>query len=86
MRRAQLDGELSAANLRVRRKSQLASKYTREIVRMRRHYAAEYETVAVAADTGRVKPAKHAADKPSTRGNASAGAQLRGKSEPRRTR
>jgi hypothetical protein len=55
-------------------------------VRMRRHYAAEYETVAVAAASGRVKPAKRAADKPATRGNARTGAQLRGKSEPRRTR
>ena len=27
------------------KKKQLARKYTREIVRMRRHYAAEYETV-----------------------------------------
>ena len=50
------------------------------------HYAAEYETVAVAAASGRVKPAKRAADKLATRGNAPTGAQLRGKSEPRRTR
>ncbi len=53
---------------------------------MRRHYAAEYETVAVAAGSGHVKPAKRAADKLATRGNARKGAQLRGKSEPRRTR
>ena len=53
---------------------------------MRRHYAAEYETVAVAAASGRVKPAERAADKPAMRGNARTGAQLRGKSEPRRTR
>jgi hemerythrin superfamily protein len=65
---------------------QLAGKYTREIVRMRRHYAAEYQTVAITAASGRVKPSKRAADKPATRGNARAGAQLRGKSEPRRTR
>ena len=40
----QLAGRLLSAT----KKNQLASKYTREIVRMRRHYAAEYETVAVA--------------------------------------
>jgi hypothetical protein len=68
------------------KKKQLAGKYTREIVRMRRHYAAEYQTVAITAASGRVKPAKRAADRPATRGNARAGAQLRGKSEPRRTR
>jgi hypothetical protein len=67
-------------------KKQLARKYTREIVRMRRHYAADYETVVVAAASGRVKPAKRAADKPATRGNARTGAQLRGRSDPRRTR
>ena len=67
-------------------KKRLAGKYTREIVRMRKHYAAEYETVAVDAATGRVKPTKRAADKPATRGSARAGAQRRGKSEPRRTR
>ena len=68
------------------KKKQLARKYTREIARMRRHYASEYETVAVAADTGRVKAANPAADRPATRGNASAGALRRGKSEPRLTR
>lgn len=68
------------------KKTQLARKYTREIVRMRRHYASEYQTVEVAAATGRVKPAAPAADKPANRGSASAGATLRGKSEPRRTR
>ena len=68
------------------KKKQLARKYMQEIVRMRRHYAAEYETVVVAASSGRVKPAKRAADKPATRGNERTGAQLRGKSEPRRTR
>ena len=67
-------------------KKRLAGKYTREIVRMRKHYAAEYETVAVDAATGRVKHTKRAADKPATRGNAPAGAQLRGHGEPRRTR
>ncbi|MGQ3053333.1 MAG: hemerythrin domain-containing protein [Roseateles sp.] len=68
------------------KKAQLGGKYQREMVRMRKHYAAEYQTVAVSAATGLVKPANPAADKPATRGNASAGAQLRGKSEPRRTR
>ena len=67
------------------RKKQQARKYALEIVRMRRHYASEYKTVVVAA-SGRVKPAKPAADKAATRGKVSAGAQLRGKSEPRRTR
>ena len=68
------------------KKQQLARKYTQEIVRMRRHYGAEYETVAVEASSGLVKPARQAADRPATRGSASAGAQLRGKGEPRRTR
>ena len=68
------------------KKQQLAGKYTREIVRMRKHYADEYQTVAVSASTGLVKPAKPAADKPATRGSATAGAQLRGKSKPRHTR
>src|SRR5262245_4263432 len=67
-------------------KQQLARKYTREIVRMRKHYADEYQTVAVEAATGRVAPANGSADRPSTRGNARAGARLRGRSEPRRTR
>jgi hypothetical protein len=78
----QVAGRLLSAT----KKKQLARNYTREIVRMRRHYAAEYETVAVAAASGRVKPAKSAADKPATRGNARTGARRRGKSEPRRTR
>ena len=78
----QLAGRLLSAT----RKKQLAGKYAREILRMRRHYAAEYDSVAVAAASGLVMPAKRAADKPATRGNARAGSQLRGKSEPRRTR
>ena len=78
----QVAGRLLSAT----KKKQLARKYTREIVRMRRHYATEYETVAVAAASGRVQPAERAADKPAMRGNARTGAQLRGKSEPRRTR
>lgn len=78
----QVAGRLLSAT----KKKQLASKYTREILRMRKHYAAEYQSVTVAADSGRVMPAKRAADKPATRGNAPAGAQLRGKGEPRRTR
>jgi len=68
------------------KKKQLARGYTKEIVRMRKHYAAEYQTVAVNPASGLVKPSKPAADKPATRGSAAAGAQLRGKSEPRRTR
>jgi hypothetical protein len=68
------------------KKKQLAGKYTRELVRMRKHYAADYASVAVAETSGRVKPAQQAADRPAARGNARAGAQLRGKSEPRRTR
>ena len=68
------------------KKKQLARKYALEIVRMRRHYASEYKTVVVEASSGRLKPAKPGVDKPATRGNTSAGAQLRGKSEPRRTR
>jgi len=79
----QLAGRLLSAT----RKKQLAREYTREIVRMRRHYAGEYQTVAIAAASGLVVPAtREAADKPATRGNARTGAQLRGKSEPRRTR
>ena len=49
------------------------------------HYAAEYETAAIAVASGLVKPAKRAADMPAKRGNARTGAQRRGKSEPRRT-
>ena len=36
------------------KKLQLAGKYKREILRMRKHYAAEYQTVAVSAATGLV--------------------------------
>ena len=61
------------------KKKQLAREYTREIVRMRRHYPAEYEIVAIAAASGLVKPSKRAADKPATRGNARTG-------EPRHNR
>jgi hypothetical protein len=68
------------------KKAQLAGKYKREIVRMRKHYADEYAAVTVAADSGLLTPATRVADRPATRGNARAGAQLRGKSEPRRTR
>lgn len=68
------------------KKKKLARQYAKEIVRMREHYAAEYQTVAVNPASGLLKPAKPTVDKPSTRGSASAGAQLRGKSEPRRTR
>jgi len=77
----QVAGRLLSAT----KKKQLAAMYRREIVRMRKHYASEYESVSVAASTGRLRPADSAADKPSTRGNARAGARLRGPSEPRRT-
>ena len=77
--------QLAGRLLSAKSKKQLAREYAREIVRMRRHYATEYETVVVAA-SGLVKPAKRSADKPATRGNARTGTQLRGKSEPRRTR
>lgn len=78
----QLAGRLLSAT----RKSALAREYAREIVRMRRHYAAEYQTVAIEAATGLARPAKRAADRPATRGDARKGAKLRGKTEPRRTR
>ena len=68
------------------KKQQLARRYLREIVRMRKHYAAEFQTVAVSEATGLVKPAKASADKPSLRGNAKAGAQLRGTSKPHHPR
>lgn len=68
------------------RKQQLGKEYAREIVRMRKHYAAEIQSVEVSAKSGRVRPADPSARKPSTRGNPRAGAQRRGRSEPRRTR
>ncbi len=77
---------LAGRLLSATKKKVLARDYAREIVRLRRHYAADYETVAVTSTSGLVKPAKRAADTPATRGNARTGAQLRGKSEPRRTR
>jgi hypothetical protein len=78
--------QLAGRLLSETKKTQLARKYTQEIVRMRRHYGAAYQTVVVEASSGLVKPARRAADRPATRGSASAGAQLRGKAEPRRTR
>ena len=78
----QLAGRLLSAT----RKKQLGGSYAREIVRMRKHYAAEYDSVAVSEKTGRAMPASKSARKPSTRGNPRAGAQRRGRSEPRRTR
>jgi hypothetical protein len=65
---------------------QLGRQYAKEIVRMRKHFADEYKTVTVDAASGLLEPANPAAVKPATRGSASAGARLRGKSEPRRTR
>ncbi len=67
------------------KKAQLGARYRREIVRMRKHYAAQYQTVVVSPATGLVKPARAAADQAAKRGNAQAGARLRGKSQPRRT-
>src|SRR6188768_1515791 len=61
------------------KKTQLAREYKREIVRMRKHYAADYETVVIASGSGLAKPAKRMADTPATRGNARTGAKLRGK-------
>ncbi|WP_442953312.1 hemerythrin domain-containing protein [Paucibacter sp. XJ19-41] len=78
--------QLAGRLLSETKKQQLARQYAKEIVRMRKHYAAEYQTVAVNPASGLLKPAKPAVDKPALRGSASAGAQLRGKSEPRRTR
>lgn len=78
--------QLAGRLLSETKKQQLAGKYTREIVRMRKHYAAAYASVAVTEASGLVRPAKGAADRPATRGNARAGAQLRGDSAPRRTR
>lgn len=67
------------------KKQQLGRRYAREIVRMRKHYAAAFASVTVAGATGLVKPASPAADRPAARGNVRAGATLRGRSEPRRT-
>ena len=78
----QVAGRLLSAS----QKKQLGARYAREIVRMRVHYADEYESVAVSTSSGRVMPATPAARKPATRGNASAGARRRGRSEPRRTK
>ena len=78
----QLAGRLLSAT----RKKQLGGSYAREILRMRKHYAAEYDSVAVSEKTGRAIPASKSARKPSTRGNPRAGAQRRGRSKPRRTR
>jgi hypothetical protein len=66
-------------------KKQLGQAYLREIVRMRRRYAGEYQSVTVAAASGRVKPARPAADKPAIRGSARAGAKLRGSGEAQPT-
>jgi hypothetical protein len=67
-------------------RARLATKYRREIARMREHYAGDYGSVTVAADTKLVRPAHDRTDRPSRRGDARAGAKLRGRSEPRRTR
>ncbi|MDY0747655.1 hemerythrin domain-containing protein [Paucibacter sp. R3-3] len=67
------------------KKEQLGRRYAKEIVRMRKHYAAEFQSVAVSLASGLVKPAKPEANKPAARGSADAGATLRGRSKPRRT-
>ncbi len=77
--------QLAGRLLSTTKKAQMARAYRREIVRMRRHYADEYDTVSVAAASGLVRPAKRAVDRPAVRGNARSGERLRGKSEPRRT-
>jgi hemerythrin superfamily protein len=69
--------------LPVTQKRQLAGQYADEIVRMRKHYATDFESVAVAGD--RVQPAKRVDDARAVRGNARAGAKLRSRGEPRRT-
>ena len=68
------------------KRRQSATQYRREIARMRRHYASAYGSVTVATDTNLVRPADKRVDRPSRRGDASAGAMLRGRSKPRRTR
>jgi hypothetical protein len=68
------------------KRDRLATRYRREIARMRKHYADEYGSVTVAPDTNLVRPADSRANRPSRRGDASAGAKLRGRSKPRRTR
>ena len=68
------------------KRSRLATRYRREIARMRKHYASDYGSVTVATDTKLVRPADHRVNRPSRRGDAGAGAKLRGRSKPRRTR
>ena len=72
---------LSAAD-----RKKLATRYEREIARMRKHYASDYGSVTVAPDTNLVRPADDRVNRRSRRGVASAGAKLRGRSKPRRTR
>lgn len=67
-------------------KKQLATKYGRELGRMREHYAEDYRSVDVSESSGRVRPADGSANRPGSRGSAKAGARMRGKSEPKRTR
>ena len=72
--------------LSVANRKKLATRYEREIARMRRHYASDYGSVTVTTDTNLVRPADDRANRRSRRGVASAGAKLRGRSKPRRTR
>ena len=68
------------------KRNRLATQYLREIVRMRKHYAGDYGSVSVATDTNLVRPADNRVNRRGRRGDASAGAKLRGRSKPRRTR
>ena len=77
---------LAGRLLSATKKKQSAREYPREIVRMRRHYASAYGSVTVATDTKLVRPADKRVDRRSRRGDARAGAKLRGRSKPRRTR
>lgn len=72
--------------LSVAKRTQLATQYQREIARMREHYAGDYGSVTVASDTKLVRPTDDRVNRRSRRGVASAGAKLRGRSKPRRTR
>jgi len=66
----QVAGRLLSAT----RREQLARKYTREIVRIGRRHTLPIQNGGRRDASGRVKPAKRAATKPATRGNARTGA------------
>lgn len=65
-------------------KAKLGRAYEREMRRMRAKLAADYALVGLDA-AGRIEPARAADNVPAARGNAQAGAKLRGKAKPRRT-